>query len=224
MSNKQTIKALEELVKTEYMAVAALDGALEETDDNKLRKNYRKWRDSHMKQAEALNGRIEDLGGEPLDYADAGGSKTQGGLWGKITGMQTDTSLSGMRMGAERGIKRYIDNLDDVEDAKALNIIRKNLEAKQNEINWYDEQIGDEHSTKAAAKIETSLEKAKETDGKEDKKGGLPFPLLVAAGAIGAVAYFLLRRSDEDDYDEYGEDAFRYETDDAAVGSVDASM
>jgi hypothetical protein len=52
----------------------------------------------------------------------------------------------------------------------------------------------------------------------------LPFPLLVAAGAIGAVAYFLLRRSDEDDYDEYGEDAFRYETDDAAVGSVDASM
>ena len=48
------------------------------------------------------------------------------------------------------------------------------------------------------------------------KKGGLPFPLLVAAGAIGAVAYFLLRRTDEDDYDEYGEDAFRYETDEEA--------
>ena len=61
MSNKRTIKALEELVKTEYMAVAALDSALESTDDSRVRKNYRKWRDSHMKQAEALNGRIEDV-------------------------------------------------------------------------------------------------------------------------------------------------------------------
>jgi hypothetical protein len=222
MSNKQTIKALEELVKTEYMAVGALDNALEGTEDNRLRKNYRKWRDSHMKQAEALNSRIEDLGGDTLDYTDAGSGKAQGGLWGKITGMQTDTSLSGMRLGAERGIKRYIDNLDDVEDAKALNVIRKNLEAKQSEINWYDEQIGNEHSTKAEAKIETSLEKANETDGKDGKKGGLPFPLLVAAGAIGTVAYFLLRRSDEDDYDEYGEDAFRYETEE--VGSGQAPM
>ena len=61
MSNKRTIKALEELVKTEYMAVAALDNALEEVEDNKLRRQYRKWRDSHMKQAEALNVRLEDL-------------------------------------------------------------------------------------------------------------------------------------------------------------------
>ena len=40
--------------------------------------------------------------------------------------------------------------------------------------------------------------------------------------AVGAVAYFLLRRSDEDDYDEYGEDAFRYETEE--VGSGQAPM
>ncbi|HST03872.1 MAG TPA: hypothetical protein VLQ48_03965 [Chloroflexia bacterium] len=220
MSNKRTIKALEELVKTEYMAVAALDSALESTDDSRVRKNYRKWRDSHMKQAEALNGRIEDLGGDSLDYEEAGGSKAQGGLWGKLTGMQTDASISGMRLGAERGIKRYIDNLDDIEDAKALNIIRKNLEAKQSEINWYDDQLGEEHTSKAETKIEASLEKAQEDGSTNGKKGGLPFPLLVAAGAVSAVAYFFLRRSDEDDYDEYGEDAFRYETDEVGSGQT----
>jgi len=81
MSHKQTVKALEELVKTEYMAVGALDNALEGTEDNRLRKNYRKWRDSHMKQAEALNSRIEDLGGDPLDYTDAGSGKV---VWAPV--------------------------------------------------------------------------------------------------------------------------------------------
>jgi hypothetical protein len=35
--------------------------------------------------------------------------------------------------------------------------------------------------------------------------------LLVLAGAVGAAAFFLLRRGEESDYDDYGEDAFRYE-------------
>src|SRR6187455_2287562 len=104
MSNKSTLKGLEELVKTEHMAIGALDAAMEETDDGKLRKQYRKWRDSHMKQAEALNDRLEDLGGEPIQY-EAGSGKTQGGLWGRLTSMRDDTSVEGMRVGAERGIK-----------------------------------------------------------------------------------------------------------------------
>jgi hypothetical protein len=221
MSNKRTIKALEDLVKTEYMAVAALDSALEEADDNRLRKNFKKWRDSHMKQAEALNKRLEELGGDPIDYAEAGSGKGQGGLWGRLTGMRDDTSVAGMRMGAERGIKRYIDNLDDIEDAKALNIIRKNLEAKQDEINWYDEQIGKERTEHVETKLETSQEKVEEavTAQNGHKKGGLPFPLLIAAGALGAVAYFLLRRSDDEEYDEYGEDAFRYETEESTYST-----
>src|SRR5437867_3386983 len=119
MSNKRTIKALEELVKTEYMAVAALDSALEDTEDSKLRKNFRKWRDNHMKQAEALNDRIEDLDGEPIEY-EVGTGKAQATIWGKLTGLREDSSIAGMRLGAERGIKRYIDNLDDIEDPKAL--------------------------------------------------------------------------------------------------------
>jgi hypothetical protein len=221
MSNKRTIKALEELVKTEYMAVAALDSALEEAEDNKLRKNFKKWRDSHMKQAEALNKRLEELGGDPIDYTEAGSGKGQGGLWGRITGMRDETGIAGMRLGAERGIKRYIDNLDEIEDAKALNIIRKNLEAKQDEINWYDEQIGRERTEQVETKLVVSEEKAEEVAASQNghKKGGLPFPLLVAAGALGAVAYFLLRRSDDDEYDEYGEDAFRYETEDTTYST-----
>src|SRR6478672_11710678 len=110
MSNKRTLKALEELVKTEYMAAAALDSALQETQDNKLRKNYKKWRDSHVKQADSLNKRLEDLGGQTVDY-EVGSGKGQATLWGKLTGGTDITSIAGMRVGAERGIKRYIDHI-----------------------------------------------------------------------------------------------------------------
>ena len=227
MSNKRTIKALEELVKTEHMAVAALDNALQEAEDTRLRKNYKKWRDAHMKQADALNHRLEELGGEPIEYTDAGSGKVQGGIWGRITGMTSDSSIAAMRTGAERGIKRYVDHLDEIEDAKALNVIRKNLEAKQDEINWYDEQIGKERTETLDSKLPSSLEKSDSSssqNGNGHKKGGLPFPLLIVAGALSAAAYFLLRRSDEDEYDEYGEDAFRYETEETTAGSTSGSM
>lgn len=217
MSNKRTIKALEDLVKTEHMAVAALDSALEEIEDKKLRKHFGKWRDNHMKQAEALNERLDDLGGEPLAY-ELGTGKAQATIWGKLTGLREDSSIAGMRIGAERGIKRYIDNLDDIEDPKALSIIRKNLEAKKDEIDWYDEQVGKEREKKLDAKLEDTTEKAEllSADGKDGKKGGLPFPLMVVLGALGAAAYFLLRKGDDSDYDDYGEDAFRYDVDDAS--------
>jgi hypothetical protein len=227
MGNKRTIKALEELVKTEHMAVAALDSALEEIEDNKLRKQYRKWRDSHMKQGEALNDRLEDLGGEPLEY-EVGSGKGQASLWGKLTGLKDDFSLAGMRLGAERGIKRYIDHLDEIDDPKSLSIIRKNLEAKQDEIEWYDEQANKERTHKVETKLAVTEDKTDKvlaaSDGK--KGGGIPFPLLIIAGAIGAVAFFFLRKGEEADYDDYGEDAFRYESEgegESASGGYGAS-
>ncbi|HET9494257.1 MAG TPA: ferritin-like domain-containing protein [Chloroflexia bacterium] len=218
--NKRTIKALEELVKTEHMAIAALDSALEEVEDNRLRKNYKKWRDSHIKQAQALNDRLEDLGGEPIPY-EVGTGKGQATLWGKITGLREDTSLAGMRIGAERGIKRYVDHLDEIDDAKALNIIRKNLEAKQDEIEWYDEMTSKERVEKLDTKLETSREKVVELEhaGNGKKKGGFPLPLLLVAGAVGAAAFVLLRKGDEDEWDDYGEDAFTYETEEAGTDS-----
>jgi hypothetical protein len=221
MSNKRTIKALEELVKTEYMAAGALDSAMEEAEDNRTRRQFRKWRDSHLKQAEALNDRLEELGGDPLDF-EVGAGKGQGGLWGRLTGGHDDTSVAGMRVGAERGIRRYIDNLDSVEDAKALNVIRKNLEAKQGEIEWYDDQLSKERAEKVESKLEATTEKAKAEEtaaAHNGKRGGLPLPLLIAAGAIGAAAFFLLRRNEDTDYDDYAEDAFQYDTDDTMSSS-----
>jgi hypothetical protein len=221
MANKRTIKALEELVKTEHMAIGALDAAQEEVEDNKLRKQYRKWRDSHAKQAEALNNRLEDLGGERIEY-EVGSGKGHAGLWGKISSMRDDTSVEGMRIGAERGLKRYIDHIDDIDDPKALNIIRKNLEAKQDEMRWYDDQASKERTETFDQKVEAAREKNRSiemTNGK--KKGGLPFPLLVILGAVGAAAFFLLRKEDDDEYDDYGEDAFRY---DGEETGTDASM
>jgi bacterioferritin (cytochrome b1) len=218
MSNKRTTKALEELVKTEHMAVAALDTALQETQDNKLRKNYRKWRDSHMKQAEALNSRLEDLGGEPVVY-EVGSGKGQAKLWGKLTSLTDDTSLAGMRVGAERGIKRYIDHIDEIDDPKTLSIIRKNLESKQDEIEWYDDQASKERGRQLETKLEATSDKAVQIAG-DGKRGGIPFPLIVALGAVGAAAFFLLRRNDESDYEDYGEDAFRYESEEPSMSTA----
>ncbi len=215
MSNKRTLKALEELVKTEHMAIGALDSAIEETEDSKIRKQYRKWRDSHTKQADSLNSRLEDLGGEPIDY-EAGSGKTQGGIWGKISSIRDDTSVAGMRVGAERGIKRYIDHIDDIEDPKALSIVRRNLESKQDEMRWYDDQASKERGKTLDTKVAASSEKLDEsdTDGDGKKKGGgLPFPLLLLVGGLGAAAYFLLKRGDDSDFDDYGEDAFEYDSD-----------
>lgn len=221
MSNKRTVKALEELVKTENMAIAALDSALDEVEDNRLRKNFKKWRDSHMKQAQALNERIEELGGEPVPY-EVGAGKGQAGLWGRITSMRDDTSLAGMRLGAERGIKRYVDHLDEIDDPKALNIIRKNLEAKQDEIEWYDEMANKERVEKLGQKLESSRDKVQEMaaagNGKK-RGGGFPLPLLLVAGAVGAAAFMLLRRGDNDEWDDYGEDAFTYETEEITTDS-----
>jgi hypothetical protein len=219
MSNKRTLKALEELVKTEHMAIGALDAAMEEAEDGKVRKQYRKWRDSHAKQADALNDRIEDLGGEPLEY-EAGTGKGQGGLWGKITSMRDDTSVEGMRVGAERGIKRYIDHIDDIEDPKALNVVRRNLEAKQDEMRWYDEQASKEREKTVETKVEVSRGKVAdmEEDGGKKKGGGLPLPLLLLIGGLGAAAYFLLKRGDDSEFDDYGEDAFEYDSDSSTSG------
>jgi len=219
MSNKRTIRALEELIKTEHMAIGALDAALEEVDDRKLAKQYRKFRDSHGKQAAALNDRLEELGGEPIEY-EVGSGKGHAGLFGRLTSMRDDTSLAGMRLGAERGIKRYIDNIDDVDDAKALGIIRKNLESKQDEMRWYDDHAAKERVETAESKLVVSKEKALDVEhANGKKKGGFPFPLLLIAGAIGAAAFFLLRRNQDDDYDDYGEDAFNYEGENASSGT-----
>src|SRR4051794_15302663 len=223
MNNEQTIKALEELVKSEYTTSTALDAAFTDTEDAKLRKNYRKWRDSHIKQGEALNGRIKELGGNPSRHELRDGSIYRA-LWSVIRGGSDHRSLVGVRLVAERGIKHYVDHLDRIEDPRSLDLVRKNLEAKQHEMAWYDAQVVIEHNRERAAELEKTRERTKslEKEIKEDKRAskepgrGTPFTALAVAGAVGAAAFLISRRNDESDDDVFA-DTYSYNGSDSAT-------
>lgn len=226
----KTQKALQELIKVEYMAIAAYDSGIDETEDSRLRRQYSRFRSAHEKQARDLNNRLVELGGEPVEYG-VGSGKVKAGLWGKITGMFGDAaSISGMAKGAEDGIRIYLDHLDEIHDSKALAIIRRNLESKQQETRWLEEeaQKGKSDAGDKVQKVAKDLSKReakmlKDVQGKvEDvtqpktkKTGflGLPVWLLLAAGA--GAAFFFMRRQEEPDFSD---EAFEYETTDFAAG------
>jgi len=210
---EKTQKALEELIKVEYMAISAYEEALAENEDGKLRRRYERFLRDHERQARDLNNRLVDLGGEPVE-AGVGSGKIKAGLWGRLTGMMGDrASLGGMYTGARQGVQIYLKHLDDIHDAKALGVIRRNLENKQDEIQWLEEQMekAGEADTKHTAedrkaKIETELKDQE----KEVSKGGMfGLPLwLLLAGVAAAVFVFLRRQSEPD----FSDEAFQYET------------
>ena len=117
---EKTQKALEELVKVEYQAIAAYDEGIAETEDSKLRRQYTRFRNDHEKQARDLNNRLAELGGEPVEYG-VGTGKVQGGLLGQD---HRPVRRCGQHRrhgeGAEDGIRIYLSHLDDIHDSKAL--------------------------------------------------------------------------------------------------------
>lgn len=221
---EKTQKALEELIKVEYMAISAYEEAIEETEDAKLRRQYGRFRSDHEKQARDLNNRLVELGGEPLEYG-VGSGKVKAGLWGKITGMfGDDASIEGMRKGAEDGIRIYLNQLDNIHDSKALGIIRRNLEAKQDEVRWLEQEAVRQHED-SGKKVKEAAEDARKKSGKivkevqaavedktEHKKTGLfGVPVWLLLAIVGAAAFFFLRRQEEPDFSD---EAFQYETTD----------
>jgi len=224
---EQTQKALAELVKTEYQAIAAYDEALGETDDSKLRRQYSRFRNDHEKQARALNNRLAELGGEPVEYDGAKFGRAKAGLFAKIAGMFGDAaSLGGMVKGAEDGIRIYLDHLDEIHDTRALSIIRRNLESKQQEVRWLEEQAQREkedegpdlgEKARAAAadlskkqeKVVKDVQEQIQEAAKPQRTGflGLPVWILLAVGAVAA--FFFMRRQEEPDFSD---EAFQYET------------
>ena len=215
---EKTRKALQELVKVEYQAISAYEQALEEEQEDKgLRRKYTRFLRDHERQARDLNSRLVDLGGEAVE-AGVGAGRIKAGLWGRITGMMGDAaSLGGMYSGAKQGVDIYLKHLDDIHDAKALGLIRRNLESKQDEIEWLEEQMekgadkGVVANTRKAdserkSKIETEL-KSQEEAVSSGGIFGLPLWLLLAG--IAAAAFFFLRRQSEPDFDD---EAFQYET------------
>jgi len=227
----KTQKALQELIKVEYMAIAAYDSGIDETDDSRLRRQYNRFRSAHEKQARDLNNRLVELGGEPMEYG-VGSGKVKAGLWGKLTGLFGDAaSIGGMATGAEQGIRIYLDHLDEIHDSKALAIIRRNLESKQQETRWLEEEaqkgksdlgdkaqkVGKDLSKREAKMLKDVQGKVEDvTQPKTKKTGflGLPVWLLLAAGA--GAAFFFMRRQEEPDFSD---EAFEYETTDFAAGS-----
>jgi len=210
---EKTVKALEELVKVEHMAIAAYEQALEANEDGKLKRKYSRFLRDHERQARDLNNRLVDLGAQPVEAGPGSGS-LKAGLWGRITGMAGDpASISGMYAGAKDGVSRYLKHLDDIHDAKALGVIRRNLENKQDEIEWLEEQMAQaEQLTGKQAKEarEEKIDKAVKAQEKEVSKGGLfGLPIWLLLAGLVAGIFFVLRRQSEPDFSD---DAFQYET------------
>jgi len=235
---EKTQKALQELIKVEYMAIAAYDGGIEETEDSRLRRQYSRFRNAHEKQARALNTRLVELGGEPVEYG-VGSGKVKAGLWGKLTGLFGDAaSVGGMATGAEDGIRIYLDHLDEIHDSKALAIIRRNLEAKQQEARWLEEEVqkakadgGDtaqkvqkvarDMGKKQAQVAKDAKDKVEElVQPKTKRTGFLGLPVWLLAAALAGAVFFFLRRQEEPDFSD---EEFEYETTDFGSDASDAN-
>ena len=221
---EKTLKALEELVKVEQMAIAAYEQALEANEDSKLRRKYNRFLRDHERQARDLNNRLVELGGKPVE-AGVGVGTVKAGLWARITGMAGDrASLSGMYAGAKDGINRYLKQLDDIHDAKALGTIRRNLESKQDEVEWLEEQMA--HAEEVAGKEakearEQKIEQAVKSQEKEVSKGGLfGIPIWLLLAGIVAAVFVVLRRQSEPDF---GDESFQYETSEFGMDEPSAS-
>jgi hypothetical protein len=121
-----------------------------------------------------------------------------------------------VRLAVGRGLRQYLDRLDDIDDLKTLTLLRKNLEAKQSEMQWYDDQVVSRQNLEMGAELDKTREAVKslEKEAKEEEKKearrvpAAPYPLaaLVVAGAIGAAAYFIARRNEGLDGDDLVEE------------------
>ena len=142
-------------------------------------------------------------------------------FWSLITGPHDYKSLAGMRLFAERDIRHYVDHVDEIDDPKSLDILRRNLAAKEKEMQWYDDQAVEEHNREMEAKLEKTREEVKnlETEVKPEKKerhGAGPIAVIAAAGIIGAAMYVAMRRKGDEDGDLL-DDEFSYQPEDGAV-------
>jgi hypothetical protein len=121
-------------------------------------------------------------------------------------------SLAGMYTGAKQGIDIYLKHLDDIHDAKALGIIRRNLENKQDEIEWLEEQMA-HGETPAIKQVQADrkdkIEAEMAVQEKQVSKGGLfGLPIWILLAGIAAGIFVFLRRQSEPDF---GDEAFQYE-------------
>ncbi len=183
MSNKpdkKTLKAIEELVKGNNIAIEAYDSSAEEIGDKKLRKQYATFRSQAARRRDELISLYEDLGGDTESLDKHSPFEAVAGLSSKLRGQKSDySSLEGRLRGEAMGIKSYIDKLPEVSDDVA-DTLAKHIRAEQDNVEWLRNY------------------------GKQgEKKGGGGFsPLLIVLALVGALLFYLLRDEEEDDDDD----------------------
>lgn len=111
-NNSETIKALNELLQGEYMAVESFNNFISRLEDEKTKKVFQEIQKQHRENIDKLASYIQDLGGEPKENL---------GMKGKMGDIKLNMDL-GSSSDSEEIIKKAIEG-----ETQGINMAEKVL-------------------------------------------------------------------------------------------------
>ena len=117
-NNPQTIKALNQLLQGEYMAVESFNNFISKTENEKVEKCFKEVQEQHRENIKTLASYIQDIGGQPEENL---------GMKGKMAELMLNMEL-GSEIDATGVIEKAIEG-----ETRGINSIEKVLRGKLDE-------------------------------------------------------------------------------------------
>ncbi len=111
-NNSESIKALNELLQGEYMAVESFNNFISRLEDERIKKVFQEIQEQHRENIERLASYIQDMGGQPEENL---------GMKGKMGEMKLNMQL-GSSSDANEIVKKAIEG-----ETKGINMAEKIL-------------------------------------------------------------------------------------------------